>query len=191
MGALAPTMPPGCARPRAQHQRVGTRSTASLVSTCFGARWKASLPALVLLLAGLWGCCTGPALAPVNLQQPGWTEHQGQAVWHLPQGKPEIAGDVLVATGPNGQSFVQFSKGPLPLIVAQAAPGRWQVELPPQNKRYSGHGSPPKRLLWLYLARALAGHKLPRHWTWHQDASGWRLANPDSGEFLQGYFNNQ
>lgn len=178
---MAQTMPPGCACP------VGTRSTASLPGQATAGR--VALASLVLSLAALWGCATGPPLAPANLKQPGWTVREGQAVWHLPHGQPEIAGDVLVATRPNGRSFVQFSKGPLPVIEAQAAPGRWQVEVPSQNKRYSGGGSPPKRLLWLYLARALEGKKLPRHWTWHQDPSGWRLGNPDSGEFLKGYFN--
>src|SRR5215467_8366086 len=59
------------------------------------------------------GCGTlSPSLPPVNLDQPGWTVHQGQAVWKLPSGKNDIAGDVLVANAPGGQGFVQFTKSP-------------------------------------------------------------------------------
>ena len=57
---------------------------------------------LLLVYAMLGSSLTGCALfygrmAPVNLQEPGWTVRQGQAVWKLPSGH-DIAGDVLVAT---------------------------------------------------------------------------------------------
>jgi hypothetical protein len=96
-------------------------------------------------------------LPPANLQEPGWKVHSGQAVWRLEHGKTEIAGDVLVATRADGQSFVEFTKSPFSLVIAQASPRQWQVEFPPQNKHYAGPGEPPKRLIWLYLPRVLAG----------------------------------
>jgi hypothetical protein len=144
----------------------------------------------VLILPALFGCRSVPQLAPANLKEPGWTVRTGQAVWRLPQGQREIAGEVLVATRDHGQSFVQFSKSPFTLVVAQATPQGWQVEFPPQNKHYAGRGAPPTRLLWLYLPRVLSGQPPPRHWIWHWDASGWRLENPATGESLEGYFSN-
>jgi hypothetical protein len=142
----------------------------------------------ILLASGVAGCRTVPRLPVVDLKEPGWTVHRGQAVWHLPQGRPELAGELLVATRENGRSWVQFSKTPFPLLTAQADSERWQVEFPPQNKHYSGRGQPPRRLIWLYLPRVLSGQAPPQGWSWHQDANGWRLENHPNGESLEGYF---
>src|SRR5215472_9998651 len=62
------------------------------------------------------GCRTAP-LPPSNLNEPGWTVRQGQAVWHTPKGQ-EIAGDVLVATKGPVRSVVQFTKTPFTLVIA-------------------------------------------------------------------------
>ncbi len=141
---------------------------------------------LVLLAA----CQTTRPLPPVNLGAPGWTLRHGQAVWHVPQGKTEIAGEVLLATRADGEAYAQFTKAALPLVIAQSAPGRWEVTFPPQNKHYAGRGAPPQRLLWLYLPRAAAGGSLPKSWLWRSDARGWKLENPATGEFLEGYFDS-
>src|ERR1043166_898935 len=94
--------------------------------------------AATLVLAAI-SCRTGPPLPPANLQQPGWQVRQGQAVWRLPHGQREIAGDVMVATKANGDgAFLQFSKTPFPLVIGQASADRWQMEFPPQNRRYAG-----------------------------------------------------
>ncbi len=127
-------------------------------------------------------------IPPANLTEPGWTVHQGQAVWHIPQGKREIAGEVLVASRPDGQAFVQFSKSPFTIATVQSAPEGWSIEFPPQHRHYSGRGAPPKRIIWLYLPRALQGQPLPKDWAWSQDSSGWRLENHSNGEILEGYF---
>jgi hypothetical protein len=127
-------------------------------------------------------------LPQADLKEPGWTVRDGQAVWRLPKGQTELAGEVLVATRDNGQTFVEFSKGPFPMVVAQAAPGHWEAAFPPQNKHYSGRGSPPKRLIWLYLPRVLSGQPPPKDWSWHSDANGWRLENRANGESLEGFF---
>jgi len=141
-----------------------------------------------LLLAGA-GCRTGAVhIPPANFQEPGWTVHQGQAVWHIPQGKREIAGEVLVATGPEERAFVQFTKSPFPLVIAQATRDSWEIEFPAQNKHYSGPGTPPKRIIWLYLPRVLSSQPPPKNWTWKEDSSGWRLENHSNGEVLEGYF---
>ena len=141
-------------------------------------------------LAVLFCSCASITPPPkVNLQEPGWTVRQGQAVWHLAQGGREVAGDLVVATGSNVRSFVQFSKTPFPLAIAQSDRTRWSVEFPPQNKHYSGRGKPPQRVIWFYLARALSGNGLPPHWTWHQDAEQWTLTNEATRESVEGYFN--
>ena len=144
---------------------------------------------VVLVLVLVAGCRTVPRLAPVNLQEPGWTVRTGQAVWKRARGKPEVAGEILVATRSDGRAFVQFSKSPFPLIIAQSTPHNWEVELPMDNKRYSGHGQPPRRLLLLYLPRALAGQPLPTGWSWQKlENNGWRLENQAKGESLELYF---
>jgi hypothetical protein len=145
-------------------------------------------PGLLLLLVPLLGCKLLPPLPPANLQQPGWTVHQGQVVWRLGRGSKEIAGDFMVATKSDGASFVQFTKPPFPFLIGRQTPTQWQVEIPPQDKRYSGHGKPPKRLIWLWLPRALSGQAPPRNWVWSQEGSTWNLTNGKSGESLEGYF---
>lgn len=145
--------------------------------------------AICLLLVLGSGCQTVAPLPAVDFNQPGWTVRQGQAVWKRGRSMPEIAGDIIVATGPDGRSFVQFSKNPFPLVIAQSTATAWQVETPTDNKHYSGHGNPPKRLMFLYIPRALEGRPLPRHWTWQKmENNGWRLKNPASGESLEVYF---
>ena len=129
-----------------------------------------------------------PPLPKVNLSEPGWTVRQGQAVWHPGRGAQEIAGELLVAARRDGPAFVQFTKTPFPLVEAQTTVNRWTVEFPPQDKRYSGRGAPPARLLWFELARVLAGLPLPKNWVWKNSETGWRLENSSTGEFLQGYF---
>ena len=123
----------------------------------------------------------------MNLAEPGWRVLQGQAVWTLPHGRSEIAGEVLVALGPNDRSLVQFSKSPFTLVVGQTTARRWEVEFPPQRKRYAGPGTPPKRVLWLYLPRLLAGKTAPAQWTWKNSEGNWVLSNPVTGEKLEGF----
>jgi hypothetical protein len=139
------------------------------------------------LTIALTSCHIAP-MGPVNLQEKGWQVREGQAVWKRNKTAPEIAGDVLVATRGDGRSFVQFTKTPFPMIIAQTTTNRWQIEIPMQNKRYSGPGSPPKRLIWAYLPRLLAGDRAPKGWSWTRlPDNGWRLENARSGEVLQGY----
>jgi hypothetical protein len=150
--------------------------------------WEFALTGTLLLLTG----CSAlvKKLPPANLQEPGWTLHEGQAVWRLEHGSREFAGEVLVATRTNGLAFVQFTKNPFPLVVAQLNAHQWQVEFPPQNRHYAGRGKPPKRLIWLYLPRGLAHEPLPEGWTWQQDASNWKLVNGKTGESLEGFFSD-
>lgn len=152
--------------------------------------WKFGAPMCSIALI-LTGCASlVSSLPPANLKEPGWTIHQGQAVWRLEHGSREIAGEVMVATRPDGNAFVQFSKNPFALVIARENSCQWQVEFPPQNKHYAGRGKPPLRLIWLYLPRVLEGQPPPKGWTWQHDATGWRLANGTTGEALEGFFND-
>jgi len=144
---------------------------------------------LFLFLLGSTSCSTlSHPLPPANLSEPGWKVRQGQAIWKLPGSQSEIAGEVIFASSPQGKTFIQFSKSPFTMVVGQCTPKRWQVEFPPQNKRYAGPGNPPKRLTWLQLARVLAGKNPPTGWTWTESEGNWRLQNPGNGETIEGFF---
>jgi hypothetical protein len=149
---------------------------------------RAIIPLFVLVMPFLGCRVFQPEMAPVDLLKPGWTIREGQAVWRVPRSGIELAGEVLVASGVNGQGYVQFTKPPFTVVVSQYVPGKWEIEFPPQQKRYAGRGSPPKRLMWLCLPMALAGQLPPKPWAWHQDQDGWRLENSSTGEALEGYF---
>jgi len=151
-------------------------------------RYGAGAFAALLLL--FTGCQTLPPLPAVNLKEPGWKVHQGQAVWRRARSAPEIAGEILVATRADGRSFVQFTKAPFPFVTAQTTPEGWEVTAPAQNRRYSGHGQPPARILLLVLPRALAGQPLAENFSWRSDSNGWRLENRKTGESLEGYLGN-
>ena len=140
----------------------------------------------LLLLLWLPACRTAP-LPRLNLQEPGWTIREGQAVWKRNGEAPEIAGELLVATAP-GKTFVQFSKSPFPMVVAQSTTNRWQVEIPMQGKRYSAPGKPPARLIWLYLPNMIQGQPPPGHWLFQKLSDDrWRVENKKTGESIEGY----
>jgi hypothetical protein len=129
-----------------------------------------------------------PHLPPVNVAEPGWSLRQGQAVWRSDRHAPEIAGEVLVATHPDGRSIVQFIKVPLPLLAARIAANGWQIDFIPENRTLSGQGQPPARLLWLHVARALNGIPPPAPARLEKLAEGgWRLDNAHTGETLTLY----
>jgi hypothetical protein len=148
--------------------------------------WVSRLGLLTFL--GTAGCRDfGPPMPPANLQEPGWTVREGQAVWRK-KGSPGVAGEVLVATRADGRSFVHFTKPPFPMVNAQATPNHWEVNFPAQNKRYSGPGIPPERVIWLHLPRVLLGSAPPKNWIWHQSETAWRLENRATGESVEGVF---
>ena len=147
------------------------------------------LQVLLLWLGNLTACRTAQLLPPLNLTEAGWTMCQGQAVWRPKKDAPEISGELILATHTDGRNFVQFTKTPLPFVVAQSTTNTWQTQFVPNNKTYSGHGQPPARLVWLQLPRCLSGIEPPKPWSWQRlENHGWRLENRSSGELLEGYF---
>jgi hypothetical protein len=143
---------------------------------------------LVVLTMSFTGCRTAAPLPKVNLSEPGWKIREGQAVWRPGKRSPEIAGELLLATLGTDQTFVQFTKTPFPFVVAQTTNRAWQIEFPPRNKRYSGHGEPPARLIWFKLAQVFSSGARMSDWSWHSDGRNWRLENVSTGESLEGYF---
>src|SRR6185369_13473166 len=101
---------------------------------------------LLSVLASSNGCRTIAPLPPVDTARPGWTLRQGQALWRTKKDAPEIAGELLLATNPDGQTMLQFTKNPLPFVTVQTSNELWQIEFVPQKRSFSGKGTPTTRL---------------------------------------------
>lgn len=149
---------------------------------------KPALPALLSIAAVVLAACKTamPPMAPLNLAEAGWKVRQGQAVWRPDNRAEEIAGELLVATHPDGRSLVQFTKTPIQMVLAQRWPMRWEVHFPPNNV-LDGYGSPPSRMIWLHLAKFLDGEEPPSRWKAERKQQSWKLENPGTGEKLEGY----
>ena len=142
---------------------------------------------LITVLAA--GCRTAPPLPSADFTAPGWRVQQGQAVWKPSSRRPELAGDLLLATNANGNFFVQFSKMPFPLATAQVSGGQWQIEFGADEYSWHGRGTPPDRFAWFQLPRVLLGTPAGDHWKFmHQASAAWRLENVRTGETLEGEF---
>src|SRR5260221_7057373 len=98
--------------------------------------------ACLLGLAAAAGCRTLAPMPSVNLAEPGWKTRQGEAVWRSKKDAPEISGELLVATHPNGRTLVQFTKTPIPFVTAQTTSNAWQIHFVPNNQTYTGRGKP-------------------------------------------------
>jgi len=155
-----------------------------------GQTLNACLPSLILtvLLLTITGCQTARPLPAADLNQPGWKLQEGEAVWKRNRTAPELAGELMIATRDDGRAFVQFSKTPFPLVIAQKTTNTWEIQIPTQNLRYSGHGLPPKRIFWLYLPQLLNDQPPPKGWSWQRlPDNRWNFSNSASGESVEGY----
>jgi hypothetical protein len=142
-----------------------------------------------LLLIFCTGCRTANPLPSADFSAPGWRVQQGQAVWKPSQNRPELAGDLLLATNLNGNFFVQFSKIPFPLATAQVSGDQWQVEFGADKFSWHGRGTPPDRFAWFQLPRALRDTDLGGSWKFARvETNSWRLENSHTGETLEGEF---
>ncbi len=142
----------------------------------------------LVLLAGFGSCRSLSPWPPANFSEPGWTVRQGQAVWRSKAGSPEIAGELVWASHAGGRAFMQFTKTPLPLLIAQTTGTGWQIEFVAECKTLRGRGRPPTQLGWLHLARCLSGTNPPKGWLFQTNDDGsWRLENRKTGERLEGY----
>lgn len=134
-------------------------------------------------------CRTANPLPPADLSSPGWQIRQGQAIWKPPGNRPELTGDMLLATNDAGDFFAQFTKNPFPLVTAEAFGGEWQIEFGAGEHSWRGRGEPPARFIWFVLPHALLNEKLPGNWRFENvTTNSWRLQNPKTGETLEGGF---
>jgi len=136
----------------------------------------------------LAGCRSTTPLPPMDLTKPGWTVREGQAVWAAARGEPGIAGELLVALRADGACFVQFAKPPFTLVTARAEFGAWSVHQPQRRRQAGGRGRAPDQWVWFALVESMTGTTPGSGWRWEARAAGaWRLANPATGETLEGY----
>ena len=144
----------------------------------------------IALLACLSVSCRSiPPLPPADLSNPGWQIQQGQAVWRPTKNRPELAGEILLATNSAGGFFAQFSKTPFTLATAQVMDGTWQIEFGAGEHVWRGRGEPPARFVWFQLPRAFAGKSLSQHWKFNQaETNFWRFESRRTGETLEGSF---
>lgn len=154
-----------------------------------------SIPVLAALLPVLGFCVSCRTLnppPPADLSAPGWHSLPGQAVWKPAADRPELTGDLLLATNVNGDFFVQFTKSPFPLVTAESIGGQWQIEFGADEHVWRGRGRPPSRFAWFQLPVALLDGKTGGHWSFESGTAGsagsWRLENRQTGESLEGGF---
>jgi hypothetical protein len=123
-----------------------------------------------------------------NASGPGWRVQQGQALWRPNRHRPELAGELVLASHPGGSCSLEFSKAPFPVVRAQTTRTNWFIQFPSQGIGLRGGGAPPARFAWLHLHSALCGQPLPRALRFERKTDGgWRLVNTRSGETLEGF----
>jgi len=84
--------------------------------------------------------------------------------------------------------MIQFTKTPLPLVMAQTTGTNWLIRFPPRQMGFRGRRTPPARFAWLHLHSLLAGEKLSDRFQGELGPDGsWRLENTRSGETIKGY----
>lgn len=142
----------------------------------------------LLALASLLGAgCVSVQLPPADLAAPGWSVQQTDAVWQPRAGAPELAGELMVAIRADGARLVQFSKQGLPLVIAQDTDAGWTLQSPLRQRGFSGRGKPTSRVPWFQLDQLPPAVPKSSRWQLTTNAAGlWRLANPRSGEALEG-----
>lgn len=144
------------------------------------------MPAWLLAITVLTGCGGVGRLPKVDLSAPGWQVWSGQALWKPSTGRPALAGELLVAQHVNGDVLVSLSKPPVLLFTAQAADGRWWIDVAERGRTYAGRGRPPERFVWFHIPDLLEGAPPPKHWKVSAPADGgWVLSHPETGETIR------
>ncbi|HYE30415.1 MAG TPA: hypothetical protein VEH27_03230 [Methylomirabilota bacterium] len=142
------------------------------------------IPLLFAIL--LAACATVPRFEPLDLNAGQWQTQHGHAVWTPESKKPEVTGEIIIATNPANDLMVQFSKNPFNIVTAQKRAGKWQLEYGPEGRRYSGPGEGPPRIIWLRLPELFKGSRPPLGWTVvERGPKTLLIEHPERGERLQ------
>jgi hypothetical protein len=140
------------------------------------------------LLVFLAGCRTTRETPLFVAVGPGWRVQEGQAIWRPGREYPELAGELVVASHEGGCCSIEFSKTPLPLVLAQTTRTNWLIDFPPRRLRFTGRQPAPSRLAWLHLSAALAGEPVRAGFRFTRKSDGgWRLENTRTGETMEGF----
>jgi hypothetical protein len=127
-------------------------------------------------------------LPQVDVRASGWEVQHGQAVWQPRIDRPDVAGELLVATRADGQCFIQFTKEPFPIVTAQANSTGWSVCFGPEGQRLGGKGRPPARWVWFQLPCLLEKQAVGGDWSvTRSGTNSFRLENTRTREVLAGY----
>ncbi len=129
---------------------------------------------------------TANPLPSAELSAPGSQVLQGQALWKPDRTRPEVAGDLLLATNAAGDCFVQLNKDPFPVVTAERLGEGWQIQFGAGDYSRRGFGAPPDRFSWFQLPGALSGGRPTGDWRFENMASNTcRLENSKTGETLE------
>lgn len=141
---------------------------------------------VALALLGGAGCRALPTLPPADLNAGGWSVRHGQAIWKPNQFRPELAGELLLATNVNGDCLIEFTKTPFVLATARQSGDLWLAQIGGGRHEWQGHGAGPRLFSWFELPHVLAGEKSSPSWRFTQTNGTWRLENWRNGEWLEG-----
>jgi len=140
---------------------------------------------LLLLCAS---CRSLPPLPPADLSAPGWRVQHGQAVWKPNGHRPELAGELLIATHTNGNYVIEFTKSPFAIVSGYQNADSWRIDFGNGQRTWQGRGHGPRLLSWFELPHVLAGEQPGRAWHFTQTNTTWRLESWRNGEWLEGTF---
>ena len=139
----------------------------------------------LILLFTFTACRTAPP-PRIDTSAPGWTQRSGQAAWTPARDAGEVVIDLNVWTRAQSECVLDVSKAALPFVFAHITAGTWRIDTA-SGEHHSAPGSPPARVSWLQLARALAGQTPAAPWRFERrDSTEWQLTNPRTGERFDG-----
>lgn len=143
--------------------------------------------AIVAVVACLTTGCVAPRLAPADLTEPGWRVQEVPAVWCPKRGAPELTGELLLASHPDGRRLVQFSKQSLPLVTAQMDARSWCISSSVRSGRWGGALPPTDRVPWFLFTELPPARVASPRWNLSVAPDGtWRLVSLAKGEFVEG-----
>ncbi len=143
---------------------------------------------LVLWLSIFWlaGCGRIISLPDVDLDDPGWTVWEGQALWTPRSDVTALAGDLIVARNQDGDVLVSFSKSPFPIFTAQTDGNLWRIDFIDKGRSYYGIGRAPKKFIWFRFPDILEGGSPTKRWVVDRPANGeLSMVNRKTGEAIR------